>query len=397
MAFSVVLFDDYARRDNLLPLVATRPIANLRVGILTIDQKWELIFEKEISYKTVPYLREKFPLSSTLEDEVIIIRSAVLPNSCLVSKILELNLNEVLVNGEGDWLALKTTCAVSFTVDYIESFDKIYYSEELSILNYPEDIFLNNATQLSYDLTLLKANIFDLNQGYGYYNRFIGDQVYIQSNVMLHGVILDSTKGPIYIGENSVLEAGVVINGPCSVGENCRLKSGTVLYPNVSIGKNTVISGELNNVVIWGNSAKGHYGYLGCAVIGEGCNLGAGTTNSNLKNDWTTVKVYNYADGHFRDTGLLKCGVFIGDHVMLAIQSILTTGTVIGVGSQIAMSKFIPKFVPDFSWITDDKEDIYLYNRFESMIRNKAKIKNETLKEECVNILRYLYSNNLTT
>ena len=397
MAFSVVLFDDYARRDNLLPLVATRPIANLRVGILTIDQKWELIFEKEISYKTVPYLREKFPLSSTLEDEVIIIRSAILPNSCLVSKILELNLNEVLVNGDGDWLALKTTCAVSFTVDYIGSFDKIYYSEELSILNYPEDIFLNNATQLSYDLTLLKTNIFDLNQDYGYYNRFIGDQVYIQSNVMLHGVILDSTKGPIYIGENSIIEAGVVINGPCSVGANCRLKTGTVLYSNVSIGKNTVISGELNNVVIWGNSAKGHYGYLGCAVIGEGCNLGAGTTNSNLKNDWTTVKVYNYADGSFRDTGLLKCGVFMGDHVMLAIQSTLTTGTVIGVGSQIAMSKFIPKFVPDFSWITDAKDEVYLYHRFESMIRNKAKIKNETIEEESINILRYLHSNNLTT
>lgn len=386
MSISLVLFDRFEGRNHLLPLVATRPTGNLRVGAFTLDQKWSHIFETEdVSFLTEDYLSSKFPLNSSSEF-VLLLKSSVLPNSGLVRALKNLKANEKLVDANGEWIALLTQARSKEELlgKLDSSGNKIVrYLEPFDTLLYVEDIFTYNASQIEFDAQF----IFQEKNGNTSENRlYIADSAQVAPNV-----VLNTTKGPILILDNAVIESHNVIHGPAVIGKNVRVKSGTVIYPNVTVGDNSTICGELNNVVIWGNSAKGHYGYLGCAVIGDGCNVGAGTSNSNLKNDWSEVKVYDYVGNNFRNTGLLKCGVFIGDHSMLAISSKINTGTIIGVGAQVAMSNFIPKFVPDFSWLTDAKSESYIFTRFMDMLSRKAKIKKEAITNKDKEILEYIY------
>lgn len=387
MVFSVVLFDDLIARNHLLPLVATRPIGNLRVGILTINKKWESIFNTDVSYLTVDYLRDKFSINTFSDRELLVIKGSVLPNDSLLEALPSLTLNQQLVDKAGEWIAVKVVQGAHFNAETLEGYEKVELQGDVNRILFPEDIFLNNASQILFDLQLMNIKPNEVSST----NTIIGNDLYIAQNTAINGAVLDTTKGPIYVGEGAVIEPNVVIYGPVSIGANCRVKSGAVIYPNVTIGEFSTVGGELNNVVIWGNSAKGHAGYLGCAVVGEGCNLGAGTTNSNLKNDWSTVKLYDYAINGLRDTTLQKCGVVIGDQVMLGIHSMLTTGTIIGVGAQVAMSKFIPKFVPDFCWLTDHKCETYLFSRFEDMMKRKALLKKEKLTDHDMMILSYIH------
>lgn len=390
MDFSVVLFDDGPNRESLLPLVATRPIADLRIGILTIKQKWELFTKQDVSYLTTPYLRSKYPLNP-LQSTVILIYEGLLPSEGLIEELLKANLNCKLLDESGNTLAVKIRrddLPLLNSTDHL-LFSESRYVDDVCRIVYPEDIFLNNAKQISKDIELLGLTRTD-SSIYKHIKVF-GDNVYIHPSVELDCAIIDARQGPVVIEEGVVIEPDVFIKGPVFIGRNSRIKSGARLYPNVSIGANCTICGEINNTVIWGNSAKGHDGYLGCAVIGEGCNLGAGTTNSNLKNDWSSVKLYDYSSNKLRDTGLAKCGVVIGDQVMLGIQSKLTTGTVIGVGAQVAMSKFIPKLVPDFSWLTDEKHETYIFDRFVGMLQRKSIMKNEELTEDELRVFEYIH------
>src|SRR5690606_606061 len=192
---------------------------------------------------------------------------------------------------------------------------------------------------------------------------------------------------PIYISNNAQLEQGCHLRGPIAIGEGARVKMGAKLYPNVSIGPKSTVSGEVNNTVMWANSAKGHDGYLGCAVIGEGCNIGAGTSNSNLLNNWKTIKLYDYKFNNWRKTNRYKVGVFMGDFAMCGINSSISTGAVIGVGVQVATSNIIPKFVRDFSWLTDAKHETYVWNKFENMLKERAIVIKEPLEEKDLRIL----------
>lgn len=390
MSISIVLFDNFEERANLLPLVATRPIGNLRIGALTINQKWKVLSSQDVSYLTVDYLQEKFPCNP-LQPVIILVNACILPTKDLLETFLNLEFNCNLVDEQGKWLAVKVMKEDFLLLQQRKRLD---YPETCLIgdiprIKYLEDVFLLNEKQIAVDIEHLKLqkSVF-----IDYQNSiFYGDDLYLHDSIQFEQVTLDTRTGPVYVEEDVIIETGVIIKGPAYIGKGSRLKSGTVIYPNVTIGPNCTISGELNNTVIWGNSSKGHYGYLGCAVIGEGCNLGAGTSNSNLKNDWSEVKVYNYQSNDFRNTGLLKCGVFIGDHSMLAISSKINTGTVIGVGAQIAMSNFIPKFVSDFSWITDAKSESYMFTKFIEMLTRKAQIKKENLTAEDKEIFEYIY------
>lgn len=393
MATKIVLFDDFVKRNSLLPLVATRPVGNLRVGILTIDQKWASIFQTTVSYHTVAYLSNKFPLVETSESPVLFIKATILPSEDLVYALQKLESNQCLVDSQGDWIGAKFANCRDFALDLIPSMRSIAFTSQVQELKHPEDIYLYNTDQILFDLDLIGITATiptDIPEA-----KIVGSQLYLKDNVNLKGAYLDSSKGPIYIGDNSLIEPGVVINGPVAIGANCRVKSGAILYPNVSIGDHSTISGEINNVVIWGRTSKGHDGYLGCAVLGEGCNLGAGTVNSNLRNDWNSVKLYDYPTAAFRDTTLSKCGVIIADYVMLGIQSKINTGTVIGVGAQIAMSKIIPKFVPDFSWYTDVNQDSYIFDRFVQMMRRKAELKQEDFDIKDLSIWEHIYASTM--
>lgn len=389
MSFSVVLFDRSEDRNHLLPLVATRPVGNLRVGAFTLDQKWAKIFGSNVSFLTVDYLATKFPLEIT-EKTVLLINAHVLPTQDLVEAIEGLQAGERLISDNG-WIALKVTYStVEDLIIAVESpgilntlFEKPYQQ-----LHHLEDIFTYNASQIEFDCQFFsKENKRELESSV----IINGDKVYISPLAKLFNCILNAESGPIIIEDNAIIEPFCMIHGPAVIGNNVRVKSGTILYSNVTIGPNCTINGELNNTVIWGNTSKGHYGYLGCAVIGEGCNLGAGTTNSNLKNDWNDVKIYSYSHNNYRNTELMKCGVIIGDHSMLAIASKINTGTVIGVGAQVAISNFIPKFVPDFSWISDSTCESYLFPKFVEMMHRKSDVRKEVFSEKDEQILAFLY------
>jgi UDP-N-acetylglucosamine diphosphorylase/glucosamine-1-phosphate N-acetyltransferase len=395
MSISLVLFDRLAEREELLPLVATRPVGNLRVGAFTLDQKWSVILGTSyVSYLTEDYLSSKFPLKVATE-EVLVIKATVLPNSNILKAIQSLDLNQRLVDKEGKWIACKTNAQTKPKILedlHSKKFTVIKYTQEYQSLRFLEDIFSYNADQIVFDYPYISSEPFFMPKSSV---TIVGEHFKISHSAKLAKCTLNSTSGPILVLDNAIIEPDCVIHGPAVIGKNVRVKSGAVIYPNVTLGDNSVVCGELNNAVIWGNSAKGHYGYLGCAVVGEGCNLGAGTSNSNLKNDWDTVKVYSYKDNNFRNTGLLKCGVFIGDQCMLAISSKINTGTVIGVGAQVAISNFIPKFVPDFSWLSDGKSESYILTKFVEMISRKAQVKKEDFTPEDKEILEYIYKQTL--
>ncbi|TDQ80297.1 putative sugar nucleotidyl transferase [Sphingobacterium yanglingense] len=394
MSFSILLFDDCSSRERLMPLTSTRPTGNLRVGIFTLDEKWRQIFNVEVSYLTTGYLREKFPASVCADKDVLLIDGAILPNTELVYELGMLEVGQKLVSATGDWIAVRLSTLDHFEGRVLDEALTVVSAYEHRRLEYPEDIYRHNAEQIVFDLPYVGGSV---SSPLNYSScSFVGSEFYIAESAIVGACVLDSSKGPIHVGAGAVLEAGVVVYGPVSIGSGCRVKSGTVLYPNVSIGPFSTVCGEVNNTVIWGNSAKGHLGYLGCAVLGEGCNIGAGSSNSNLRNDWKNVRLYDYSTGKMRDTGMQKCGVIMGDQVMLGINSKINTGTVIGVGCQIAISNFIPKFVEDFSWLTDEAKSSYIFEEFLAMMRRKSVLKQEQYKEEDERIFSFIYKRGLT-
>ncbi|MFD2599748.1 putative sugar nucleotidyl transferase [Sphingobacterium corticis] len=390
MIDSIFLFDNSPWRDHLLPLVATRPVSDLRVGIHTIREKWALRFGvAKVRCITVDYLRSKFGGDEIQNEEGIIVRGNVLPSDALYA-ILSTLLKDQVLMWQNEWIACKIGSISAFAESQINDLQQIDFEGELNFIRFPEDVFLQNASEIEKDLSAIKTihSSYIVPDGS---NVISGEDVFLAEEAVIRGVTLNTKSGSIYIGKNVTLEEGIFIKGPAAICDNARIKTGAKLYPNVTIGPGSTVCGEINNTVIWGNSAKGHEGYLGCAVIGEGCNLGAGTSNSNLRNDWQTVKVYDYAQAKQRDTGLLKCGLIMGDQAMVAIHTKFTTGAVVGVGAQLAISEFIPKFVPDFLWFTDHKRESYDLKKFVAMLKRRFGGKINTSNADDYRIFEHIH------
>lgn len=368
MPHSIVLYDNADWRKHFFPFTASRPVGNLRVGLCTLNEKWNKLFHCPVSYHTAEYLQLSFPLHPSPAADILILDARLLPSEVLLQALDSLKLGEVLMDGSR-WLAARVDRYPDQLEKELRQLKPIQLSFSPSCIHFPEDIFRYNKEQLLADFKLLTKgrNSASLSSS----NALYGDWLFVEEGAQLEGVSLNSLKGPIYIGKNAQLEEGCFLKGYVGIGANARVKTGARLYENVSIGPGNTIAGEVNNTVMWGNSAKGHEGYLGCAVIGEGCNLGAGSSNSNLKNNWKAVKLYDYKEENLRDTGLLKCGLMMGDYAMAAINSSFTTGTVIGCAAQIAISNFIPKFVPDFCWLTDQQKEAYILEEFFGMLARR--------------------------
>lgn len=386
---TVVLHDRAAWREHLLPLSATRPIGMFRIGILTLQEKWQMLLQTAVCCISAPHLQAKYALDPPHSTDFLVIRGNICPTADFVSalKLLE---SDSILERDGEWLAYKIS---SWEVDPAQLvLKKQLFSGELQCIQYVEDIYRLNASQIYFDIELL-ADLQDFNEDLPATNVHIGakEDLFIAKDVQAYCCTFNTLSGPIYIGEGAVLEEGSHLKGPLAIGAHARVKMGARLYPNVSIGPNSTVAGEVNNSVIWANSAKGHDGYLGCAVIGEGCNLGAGTSNSNLQNNWKTVKVFDYQQNEFRDTGCTKVGVIMGDYVMCGIHSAFTTGAVIGVGAQVSMSNIIPKFVPDFAWWTEGKRELYHWDKFKEMLQARAEMKGEVMDEKEIAILWEVY------
>lgn len=338
-----ILFDGDVR-TSLLPLTYTKPVADLRVGILTIREKWEKHLSLTTTTITEEYLEEKYPMVEL--EENILINASFCPTKSLVEKVKNLSKNEAIFKGE-DVIAFFTSDSQE-EVDF-EEYTQIEFDEEILQIKNTWDIFSLNDEAIQEDFELIAEGRTSepIPEGTRYINK---ENIFIEEGAEITFATLNASKGPIYIGKDAVVMENASLRGPFAMCNNAVVKMGSKIYGATTLGPYCKVGGEINNSVLMGYSSKGHDGYLGNSVLGEWCNLGADTNSSNLKNNYAEVKLWDYETGRFAKTGLQFCGLIMGDHSKCGINTMFNTGTVIGVSANIYGSGFLRNFVPSFSW-----------------------------------------------
>lgn len=340
-----ILFDEFATRKNMLPLTFLRPIAEIRFGILTMREKWEAFLGCKTSTLTEKYLLEKFPLHE--EELNILINASYQPDKKLLKHIKALKPNQTIAHND-------VIVAMSLYKNDLDNEDKV---EEDIIeldynpvkLNYPWDIFSMNdiAIKFDYDLITKGRKSLPIPEG----THVIGaNQIFIEKGAKVTFATINAEDGPVYIGEHAEIMEGANIRGPFAIGEHSVVKMGAKIYGATTIGKYSKVGGELNNTVFFGYSNKAHDGFIGHSVIAEWCNFGADTNVSNLKNTYEHIRIWNYAENSFIDTGQQFIGLIMGDHSKTSINTMINTGTSIGVNVNLFGTGFPRTFIPSFSW-----------------------------------------------
>jgi UDP-N-acetylglucosamine diphosphorylase/glucosamine-1-phosphate N-acetyltransferase len=338
-----ILFDGPVR-NALLPFTFTRPVADIRIGILTIREKWEKYLGYTTTTITEEYLMEKYPM---VEMEAnVLINAAYLPNEVLAEMVSALEENQAILAGD-DVIAFYTKDTQE-EVDF-DSYEIIEYTDEVIKLEHVWDIFKKNDIALREDFELLTEGRKSMSIPTSV-NTLAPENIFIEEGAKLEFVTLNASTGPIYIGKNTEIMEGSIIRGPFALCEGAVVKMAAKVYGATTVGPECRIGGEVSNSVLFGYSNKGHDGFLGNSVLGEWCNLGADTNNSNLKNNYEEVKLWNYEKGSFVKTGLQFCGLMMGDHSKSGINTMFNTGTVVGVCANIFGSGFPRNFIPSFSW-----------------------------------------------
>lgn len=385
----IFLFDNESWRSHLYPLAFTRPVSNLRIGLLTIDEKWSKWMGVNASFVTVDYLQAKYPRENA-SDSILCIRGNVLPDRVLCESLLGLKLGQSLYHNNL-LLAVHVERVHSDTLlgDLAAGTEKRSYTRPVSIIHFPEYIFLLNGAEIAKDFDLLTKG--RTSAALSDSNRIIGNRIFVEEGASAECATFNTNTGPIYLGRHSEVWEGALIRGPFGLCDNSQVKMGAKIYSNVTVGPGCRVGGELNTSVIWGNSSKGHEGYMGNAVIGEWCNWGADTNNSNLKNNYQQVRVFDYHDEVYRNTGLQFCGIVMGDHSKCAINTAFNTGTVVGVSASIFGNGTPPKFVPDFSWGQPGNYSVYELNKMFDTTKLVFERRNRTFGSLEENILKHVY------
>ncbi|RNC86971.1 MAG: glucose-1-phosphate thymidylyltransferase [Winogradskyella sp.] len=338
-----ILFDG-PNRNNLLPFTYTRPVADIRVGILTIREKWESHLDYTTTTITEDYLSDKFPMVE-METNVMI-NASYLPNHEIIALIKNLEVNQAI---------FKDDDVVAFCVeegaehDDFSNFEAIEFDNDIIKIENTWDIFSKNGEAITEDFELISKG----RQSQpipSTVNTINPERIFIEKGAKLNFATLNASSGPIYIGRNAEVMEGSIVRGPFALCNNSVLKLAAKVYGPTTVGPYSKIGGEVNNSVVFGYSNKGHDGFLGNSVLGEWCNLGADTNNSNLKNNYAEVRLWDYNSEGFAKTGLQFCGLMMGDHSKCGINTMFNTGTVVGVSSNIFGSGFPRNFVPSFSW-----------------------------------------------
>ncbi len=343
MSMNYILFDG-PFRNNLLPFTFTRPVADIRVGILTIREKWEIYLDTTTTTVTEDYLSDKYPMVEL--DNNIMINASYLPNPELAEMVKSLELNQAIFKDE-DIIAFYTKDTHE-DIDF-NTFEALEFDNDIIKIEYSWDIFSKNADAIQEDFNLITKN--RNSQPIPRSNNVIApENIFIEQGAVLEFTTLNASTGPIYIGKNALIMEGAIIRGGFALCEGAVVKMGAKIYGPTTVGPYSKIGGEVNNTVIFGNSNKGHEGYIGNSVIGEWCNLGADTNCSNLKNNYAEVRLWNYTSQNFAKTGLQFCGLMMGDHSKCGINTMFNTGTVVGVSANIFGSGFPRNFIPSFSW-----------------------------------------------
>lgn len=386
----IIFTEEFCQPENLHPFTLTRQIQDIRVGILTIREKWERMLglpsfdKKEEDYKD---LDRSVNIEEVVGDDVcFMIHGNVLPDEKLVKATLKLKDGEFISAGDSSGIIFR------FTKNQIREKHKIQVTKAVKLkasaktINYPWDIFQLNDWAIREDFTLLTKK--RKSQPISKTNRITkSSHVFIEKGAKVENCIINASTGPVYIGKNAEVMDGCFIRGPFGMGENACLKMGAKVYGATTLGPGCVVGGEIKNSVLFGYSNKAHDGYLGDSVIGEWCNMGAGTTNSNLKNTGSEVRVWT-PKGEM--SAGIKCGVMMGDYSRTAINTSINTGTVIGVGCNVFGAGLTPKHIPSFSWGSEGVKR-YAFEKAISDIDNWKKLKGQIVTDNEKSILKYIF------
>lgn len=379
-----ILFDGSVR-NSLLPFTYTRPVADIRIGILTIREKWEKYLSFTITTLTEEYLEEKYPMVEM--EQNILLNASFLPTDVLVEQVKSLQENQAIL--KGDEIVAFYTTDVQDEVDF-DTYEIIQCEEDLLQIKNTWDIFSLNDQAIEADFKLLTDGrksepIPDT------VNCINKSQIFLEEGVDISYAILNATNGPIYLGKDSIIMEGCMLRGPFSLGHDSVVKMGAKIYGATTIGPMSKVGGEVNNSVIFGYSSKGHEGYLGNAVIGEWCNLGADTNNSNLKNNYAEIRMWSYETEGFAKTGLQFCGLMMGDHSKCGINTMFNTGTVVGVSANIFGGNFPRNFIPSFAWGGSSGFSNFKMNKVNEVVTAVMKRKHLDYNEQDKKILEHIF------
>lgn len=340
-----ILFDG-EERVGLLPFTFTRPVAAIRIGILTIAEKWEKRLGVSVSYLTESYLQTRFP--KVVEDDNLLINASFLPDEELTKAVKSLEPGAGLYHN-GTLVACRLNAGSVGEFDKTASYKPVQIEFSGVRLSHSYDIFSQNDRELRADYDLITKG--RISQPISTTNQvFKRERIFIESGAKVECAILNASDGPIYIGKDAEVMEGSKVRGPFALGEHAALKMDAKIYGATTVGPYCKVGGEVTNSVFFGYSNKGHDGFIGNSVIGEWCNLGADTNNSNLKNTYEEVKIWSYQSERFEKTGLTFCGLMMGDHSKCGINTMFNTGTVVGVAANIFGSGFPRNFIPSFAW-----------------------------------------------
>ncbi len=383
-----LVFSDAQYWEDFLPLTFTKPISELRCGILTFAERWEKLLDiREKRYITEEYLEVKYPRYEKKESLLIV--PNFLPTEKVLDQIKNLQFGEALVY-ENELLVAKINLE-NFGLHQIEKMTDI--EEELTVFKHPTDLFSFNEKAINFDFDLLTNG--RTSQPLSETNGFLGNKedIFIEEGAEIEFATINAKTGKIYIGKNAEVMEGCNLRGPIALCEGAKFNLGAKIYGATTIGPYSKIGGEVNNIVVQGYSNKGHDGFVGNSVIGEWCNFGADTNSSNLKNNYSEVKLWSYKHKKFVGTGLQFTGVIMGDHAKTAINTQLNTGTIIGVAANIFKTGFPPNLVDNFSWggmRGDEKFTINKAYEVAEKMMNRRKI---SLTQADKDILRYIFEN----
>lgn len=382
-----LVFSDAQYWEDFLPLTFTRPVAEMRMGILTFSERWKKLLDiDEVFYITENYLQDKFKKPEPKQSLFIV--PNFFPSDEVLKQIKELQPGEALVY-ENEVLVANINME-NFSLNQINKMTDIH--EKLFFIEKPTDIFSYNDKAIDFDFKLLTEG--RTSQELSSTNGFVGEKqnLFIEEGATIEFSTLNCKTGKIYIGKNAEIMEGSNIRGSLALCEESKINLGTKLYGGTTIGPHSKVGGEVNNIVIFGYTNKGHDGFVGNSVIGEWCNLGADTNSSNLKNNYASVKLWNYRKKRFLDTGLQFCGLIMGDHSKTAINTQLNTGTVVGVAANIFKSGFPPNLVDSFSWGGMKGDEKFKLEKSYEVAEKAMERRKIAITEMDKDILKYIYN-----
>ncbi|MEN8856889.1 MAG: GlmU family protein [Flavobacteriaceae bacterium] len=379
-----ILFDGNVR-NSLLPFTYTRPVADIRIGILTIREKWEKYLGLTTTTISEEYLEDKYPMVEMEENRLI--NSSFLPTKELVAIVKTLSKNQAIF--KADEIIAFYTSDTQEEVDF-DSYEQIEFEGELLQVKNTWDIFSLNdkAIQADFDLITKDRTSQPIPEGVQVIEK---ENIFIEDGATVLLSSLNASEGPIYIGKDAEIMEACAVRGPFAMCDHSVLKMGSKIYGATTLGPYCKVGGEVNNSVLFGYSSKGHEGFLGNSVLGEWCNIGADTNTSNLKNNYAEVKLWDYEVGRFAKTGLQFCGLMLGDHSKCGINTMFNTGTVVGVSANIFGSGFPRNFVPSYSWGGASGFTVYQINKVFEVAEVVMKRRNLVLSDQDKKILEHVF------